>query len=208
MVNVILIGAGNLAKEIEELILDTNKLSSGFKVIGNLVENETKELTLINSRLKIKEIPRMKELRYIFAVGSPVDRARIYNLLDLEDTQLVTLIHPDSHVSISANIGLGSIVFPNSYVGTNSTIGKFSIVYYGVNIAHDCKIGNFVNLAPGVCLAGNVTVGNLTSIGTNATLLPKITVQNNNVVGAGAVVTKNFPSYTTSMGNPAKIFNS
>ena len=208
MTKVILIGSGNLAKEIEDFIIDTNSLGRKIQVIGNLVENDFKELTLVNSQLKIQDISSIKKLKYIFAIGSLLDRERIFNLLDLKDEQLLTLIHPDSHISNSANIGVGSIVFPNSYVGTNSTIGKFSIVYYGVNIAHDCKIGNFVNLAPGVCLAGNVTVGDLTSIGTNATLLPKITVQNNNVVGAGAVVTKNFPSYTTSMGNPAKIFNS
>ena len=208
MANVILIGAGDLAREIEELVLEASGSVSKLKVIGNLVENDLNELTLVNSSLEIQEISSMKKLKFIFAIGSPLARERIYNLLHLKDEQLLTLIHPDSHISKSANIGAGSIVFPNSYVGTNSIIGKFSIIYYGVNIAHDCKIGSFVNLAPGVCLAGNVTVGNLTSIGANATLLPKVTIQNNNTVGAGAVVTKNFPSNTTSKGNPAKIFNS
>ncbi len=40
-------------------------------------------------------------------------------------------------------------------------------------------------------------------IGANVTILPGITIGINSVVGAGSIVTKDIPSYTVAVGNPA-----
>lgn len=53
-----------------------------------------------------------------------------------------------------------------------------------------------------------VKIGNNVWIGTAAILLPGITIGDHSVVGAGAVVTKDVPQYSVSVGNPARIIKS
>jgi len=42
-------------------------------------------------------------------------------------------------------------------------------------------------------------------IGTHAVILPGVTIGKGAVIGAGAIVTKNIPSFSVAVGNPAKV---
>lgn len=50
-----------------------------------------------------------------------------------------------------------------------------------------------------------VVIGNNVFIGVNSTILAGVTIGNNCVIGAGSVVTKDIPSNTVAVGNPAKV---
>ena len=50
-----------------------------------------------------------------------------------------------------------------------------------------------------------VVVGEGTWIGQGVIILPGVTIGERCVIGAGAVVTKDIPSHTVSVGNPAKV---
>lgn len=49
------------------------------------------------------------------------------------------------------------------------------------------------------------TIGDNVEIGANAVIIGKITIGNNVIIGAGAVVTKDVPSNSIAVGNPAVI---
>ncbi len=50
-----------------------------------------------------------------------------------------------------------------------------------------------------------ITIGNDTTIGANSVILSGVTIGEHCFIGAGSVVTKDVPSYSICVGNPAKI---
>lgn len=52
-----------------------------------------------------------------------------------------------------------------------------------------------------------ITIGSNVFIGINSIIMPGINIGDNVIVGAGSVVTKNIPSNSVVVGNPARIIN-
>ena len=110
----------------------------------------------------------------------------------------------------------------NAFIGKNCKISSHTFICEGVNIDDNCFIGHgvvFINDNHPRSLNSegelekeedwkdrfvNTIIGKNVSIGSNATILGGIKIGDNAVVGAGAVVTKNVPSNTIVVGNPAK----
>lgn len=82
------------------------------------------------------------------------------------------------------------------------------------------NIGNDVTLAPrvhilahdastkkslGYTRIGFVNIGNNVFIGASSTVLPGVKIGDNVVIGAGSVVSKDIPSNSVAVGNPAKV---
>lgn len=51
---------------------------------------------------------------------------------------------------------------------------------------------------------GKVTIGNNVFIGAESIVMPNVTIGDNVIIGAGSVVTKDIPSNSVCVGNPAK----
>ena len=82
------------------------------------------------------------------------------------------------------------------------------------------KIGNNVTLAPRVHIlahdtstklfldhtrVANVTIGNDVFIGAGSIILPGVTIGDRVVIGAGSIVSKDIPSDSLAVGNPARV---
>lgn len=82
------------------------------------------------------------------------------------------------------------------------------------------NIGDDVTLAPrvhilahdastkyglGYTRIGLVNIGNNVFVGASTTILPNVTIGDNVVIGAGSVVSRNIPSNSVAVGNPAKV---
>ncbi len=116
-----------------------------------------------------------------------------------------TVIHPTAFVAASATVGQGSVVFAMSVVNTGAIVGAHVIVNTGVIVEHDCALHNGSSISPGSRMGGRVTVEEGAFVSTGVTLAPRVTVGAHAVVGAGAVVVKDLPPRTLSMGVPAKV---
>lgn len=136
------------------------------------------------------------------------DRQDIYESLSALGLTFPSIIHPSAVVSLSATFADGCQILANAVISASVSIGRMCIVNNNANIDHDCKIENGVHIAPGAILCGCVHVGNNTMIGAGAVVLPRIRIEENSVVGAGAVVTKNVPSGSVVVGNPARVIRS
>lgn len=109
--------------------------------------------------------------------------------------------------------------------GKNIRVGKRFFANFGftvldeamVIIGDDCFIGPNVSIYT-AChstdpvernsrreWAKPVTIGNSCWIGGSVTILPGVTIGNDVTIGAGSVVTKDIPSGTIAVGNPAKV---
>ncbi len=107
-------------------------------------------------------------------------------------------------------------------IGSNSRIGLHNTVIGPI------IIGNHVNIAQGVVLSGMnhsykdsskrideqkvitspIIIEDDVWIGANCVILPGVKVGKHSVIGAGSVVTKDIPSYSLAVGNPARITKS
>ena len=104
------------------------------------------------------------------------------------------------------------------------TVGEKVFINYGCYIDSDfcwlITIGNNVTLAPrvhilahdastkrklGYTKIGKVTIGDNAFIGADTIILPGVTIGNKVVIGAGSVVTKDIPTNSVAVGNPAKV---
>jgi sugar O-acyltransferase (sialic acid O-acetyltransferase NeuD family) len=143
----------------------------------------------------------------VVAIGNNALRAQLSTALLERDLKLVSVIHPDAHLSKYASIGPGTVIFAGAVVNIGADIGPACIINTGAIIEHDCVLGQAVHVSPGAKLAGAVTIGDASWVGIGACIRQQITIGHNVTIGAGAVVVSSLPDNVTAVGNPARIIN-
>lgn len=128
------------------------------------------------------------------------------------------------------NFVLGSYSIVEDYATINNQVGDVVIGSASRIGLHNTIIGP-VTIGDNVLLAQNVVIAGLNHnfedvyepisqqgvetkpvvieddvwVGANSVVLPGITIGKHAVVGAGSVVTRNIPSFSVALGNPAKV---
>lgn len=141
----------------------------------------------------------------IVAIGNNDIRQQKIQLLQQNNFNLITLIHPTAVISQYATIAQGSVVFAGAIINAFANIGVGCIVNSSAIIEHDCSIDDFSHICPNVALAGGVTVGCKSWVGIGSQVRQLITIGNNCVIGAGSTVIKNIPDNVTAFGSPAVV---
>lgn len=106
-------------------------------------------------------------------------------------------------------------------LGDYTSMGNYCTILCGA----DVNIGNFTRLASFITIMSEshgidpekgvysnqplvckeVSIGEYCWIGEKVIVMPGVTIGDWSVIGAGAVVTKDVPSYSIAVGNPAKV---
>lgn len=141
---------------------------------------------------------------FLLGIGNNSIRAQITRRLQERREKLISVIHPDSTVSGSANIGNGSFISSGAQINALSRTGTSVIINTGAIVEHECTIHDFSHIAPGAVLAGNVTVGVRSFIGANAVVKEGVNIGDDVVIGAGSVVINNVENGSRIVGNPGK----
>jgi sugar O-acyltransferase (sialic acid O-acetyltransferase NeuD family) len=144
----------------------------------------------------------------VVAIGNNSLRAQVSTAVRDRGFNLVSIIHPDAHISKYVSIGVGTVVFAGAAINIEADIGPACIINTGAIVEHDCVLGQGVHISPGAKLAGIVTIGDTSWVGIGACIRQQITVGRNVMIGAGAVVVSPLPDNVTAVGNPAKIIRS
>ena len=158
------------------------------------------------------------------------DKKNINNNTSLNKRKIAKV---NNYISKTAKIGKNVKIWHFAYVGDktiigdNVMVGSLSHIDYNVKIGDNTRIegsvyippltviGNNVFIAPGATFTNDpypmspkmigVTVQDGAIIAARAVIKPGVTIGKNAVVGMGAVVTKDVPSETVVIGNPARI---
>ena len=143
------------------------------------------------------------------AIGSSTTRKKVTERLLDADCSPFSVLAKSSIIYDKNTIGEGAAICDHVMITSNATIGSYFQANLYSYVAHDCQIGDFVTFAPRVSCNGNVVIEDFAYIGTGAILKQgskenPLIIGTGATVGMGAVVTKNVPTNTVVVGNPAK----
>lgn len=163
MIDVIIIGAGGHAAEIDEYIIYNKKHSVGedLNIVGFLDDNPENYRRYQFSAPLIGSASDHEVIRnhyYILGIAG-IKYRRIFRALPCRRCKVCF-----SHTSWGVRIKLckgrgGSIVGPNSNIGPNVQVGNFTLINSRCSLGHDTIVGDFNFISPNTCLSGFTVVG-------------------------------------------------
>ena len=177
MKNIVIIGAGDLGKEVVWLIEDINKVKPTYVILGFLDDDWMKDKNtfagykVLGANGRLERLIEKTPISAVVAVQDVSIRRKIVEgHPDFNNWE--SIIHPSAVISSSSNIGKGSIVFPNTTVSVNTEIGDFGLLYIHSTIGNDCKIGNYVSVMTGAIISEHVQAGDECYFATGSCMAP------------------------------------
>lgn len=204
----ILIGANGFARETAWLIAAINEREPQWDLLGFVDDSAVGDRVDGHPVLgPLEAIHAFPSARLVCAIGSPVtsvNRPELIARLDVDTERFATLIHPAATIPVPRSIGPGSVIHAGTVFTADVSVGAHSRIMPLAVCTHDDVLDGNVTLATGVALAGSVHVGANAYIGAGALVREHLRIGRNAIVGMGAVVTRDVPSGTTRIGNPAR----
>lgn len=146
-----------------------------------------------------------RDIKVIVAIGNNQIRQQKVELLQQNNFNLITLIHPTAVISQYAAIAAGTVVFAGAVINAFAKVGVGCIINTAAVVEHDCSINDFTHICPNTALAGGVIVGSKSWVGIGSQVKQLITIGDNCLIGAGSTVVKNIPDNVTAFGSPAAV---
>ena len=210
MEDIILIGSGQHAG----VVLYNIKEQGRYRVIG-MLDNDPKkkgkifkEIPIIGdyTDISIEKVKREYNTnKFFIGFGNMKYRKIVFEHFIKQGWEPVNIIHPNSVVSRSAQLGKGILVEAGCLVTPNPIVGDNVVINTGSQINHDNIIENHVYIASGVVLSGGVFVGENTLIDDGIIVTLGKKVGKNCIIGAGSVVTRDIGDNVVAYGNPCKV---
>ena len=113
---------------------------------------------------------------FIIAIGNAVNRGKIFTILKNKGACFYTYKHPTAIVSVSAEIGQGTIICPNTIINASAIVGENVSLNVNVSVGHEAIVGSHTVVSPYAALNGNASIGNQSFIGSRSTVFPSISV--------------------------------
>lgn len=209
MKEIVIVGAGGLAREVATVVKDINCQKEKWRILGYIDKDESQVgamkggLPILGSARWLTE--RKGETFVAFGIGTPGIIAQAYaEVSDLPHLRFPNLVHPTVVMdSERIEMGQGNVFCAGNILTTDIKIGSFNYFNLASTFGHDMEIGDYCVVNPGCNISGGVTLKSRVLVGTNATILQYLTVGCNSIVGAGAVVTKDVAPDVTVVGVPA-----
>lgn len=177
MKNIVIIGAGDLGKEIVWLIEDINKNKPSFLILGFLDDDWSKETQffygykVLGKTDKLEELQRMYHCSAVIAIRDGRIRQNIVSKHS-EFNDWETIIHPTAVIASSVTIKKGCIFFPHVTVSVDTAIGVSCLFYIQSTICNDCHIGNYVSVMANATVSEHTEIEDFSLISPNISLEP------------------------------------
>jgi sugar O-acyltransferase (sialic acid O-acetyltransferase NeuD family) len=203
MKDLIILGAGGAAFEIVEIVNSINAIKPEWNIIGYLDDNKqlinTKKLniTILGT---ISDADKFSDVFFVSSIGHPDRpelRKEVRNRIPFADDRFATIIHPNTVVYDSANIGFGCVIYNNCTISSKSKVGNDVLIAYGSILGHESTIGDNTIVGASVTIPSDVHIGNSVYIGPGVIFKNEIVIGNNVLIGIGSIVIE-------SVGNDKK----
>ena len=200
MKKIIIIGAGAHAAELEEYILENNKITNSYEIVGYLddsVQNYEKSKLSFPLLGGIYSENISEDIELILSINTVKLRSSIINFYKQRNLVFSSFIHNTARVFRTAEIGEGNVICPYSQIGPNVKIGSFNTFNNKSSIGHDTLIGDNNIFCPNIGLSGNTKIGNNNFFSLNVATIPNVSIGDNNVIAPNMVIEKNIKSDST-----------
>lgn len=207
MLDIVIVGAGGFAREIRDLLPDCLPESEyrfkGFlgKDQGVGEDADVAKLTLADPE---SYQPEAND-RFVLAIGNMDARKRTVEALLSKGGQFVTLVHPTSLVSKTAQLGAGVIVYPFAVVSNETVVGDYAKLNYYASAGHNVTIGKYCLLAPYATVNGFSVLEECVYLSTHSTIAPVVTVGERSKVSANSAVMRDVPANCLVHGVPGRV---
>lgn len=202
MRNIVIVGTGAVSAEITSYIEDTSMgreldlQIKGYIDYEENVEKYWKHYALSKPVLgDIDSYTVCMDDYFVIGISNIEFRKKVIALLQRQNAQFITLIHPTTIISRNAFLGCGCFISPYCMIGPNVVIGDFNHLTSQSVISHDSRIGNN-NVLSTALLCGHVDVKDDNMFYIKSTVIPHISIGCRNVVQAGMIVDKNLENDT------------
>lgn len=209
MKNLIIIGAGGLAREVYDLALICSQNETLFNIKGFISKDDTGIESMGYPKIisNPEDYVVQNDDCFFCAIGDVRIRKRVVEHIIDKGGEFINLIHPTAILSPSVKLGIGIAIKSHCVISSDVEIDSFSFLQSSVIMGHDVKIGKFCQINSFAFLAGYVRVSNTGTINAGAKLLQNVVVEEHAIVGIGSVVISKVKMGTTVFGNPAKKIN-
>ena len=191
MKNIIIVGAGGLAKDLYSYISIENKNIALTGILVDNIDDYKKSAFSAKYLGKLSEYEPKENDYFLIAIGENPGRKKVLEMFKKKKSKFYTLIHPSAIVHPSAMIEEGVIIGPFCVIGSNAHIGSNSFINKFSNIGHDVKLGENCIMYPYSMIGGNAVVGSNTILSTRSTIAPKLNIGNNCTISAHTFIRKN-----------------
>ena len=211
MKDIVIMGTGGCARELQWLLEDNNTAASQsekWNIVGFIECSPSKGAAVNGIPVYSDEwLVNQEHIAVACGLGGAALRKRVVEKLIAQNAVLEfpTLISRRAVVSERVEIGKGCIICAGAVVTCDITMGDFVIVNMGSIITHDAVIGDFTQINLSCSLSGGVKIGACVQIGTGVKMIPQVSVGDGAVLGAGAVVIRDIPAGCTAVGCPTKV---
>lgn len=158
MKNIVIIGAGDLGKELVWLIEDINKKNPTYLILGFLDDDKDKigemfyGYRVLGTIGQLESIAERTPLCATIAIRDGVVRHKIVEA-HKSFNEWETIVHPTAVIAGTSEVNRGSIVFPHVTVSVETKLGEFILLYINSTICNNCIIGDYVSMMSGATVA-------------------------------------------------------
>ena len=197
MKNIVIIGAGDLGKEVVWLIEDINHHYPNYLILGFLDDDRKKTgsefygYKVLGTTDQLENIASGTPLAAVIAIQSGSVRRKIVEEHG-EFQNWESIIHPTAVIASTSPIGKGTIIFPQVTVSVDTKLGLFNLFYIHSTVCNDCKIGDYVSVMSGVSVSERAEIGNECFLAAGSTVYPHKRLGERVVVGVEATVSKDY----------------
>ena len=177
MKNIVIVGAGDLGKEIVWLIEDINMRQPTYLILGFLDDDLSKDTysfcgyRVLGGTEKLEELRAKISFNAVMAIQDGSIRKRIVEAHPDFDWW-ETIIHPTAVIASSTKIGKGSVFFPHVTVSVDTYLGQFGLYYIHSTVCNDCWIGNYVSVMANASISEHAEVIGETALPANSCIEP------------------------------------
>ena len=202
-----IIGAGGFGREVKWLIDSINIAQKKWDFIG-YYDDDLSERKNIEQKLLLGNIEELNNIQesvgVIIAIGHPEIKKKIFNNLHNSNLYFPSLVHPNCLIGNNVTIGQGAVICANNILTCDIIIEDFVTLNLACTVGHDTTIKSYCSIMPTVNVSGEVLMEECVYVGTGAKIINQINIGSHSTIGAGAVVIKDVPRNSISVGVPAK----
>ncbi len=202
MKDIIIMGAGDLGKDVTWLIERINENNPEWNLLGFTEKSDLKEFMGYPVLGTDDVVANYDDVYVVCALANTAIREKIISSLP-SNAHIATLIDPSAVIHKTSVIGEGSMVFANTLIGIGAKLGEQSIVLYNSAVNHDVEVGKYVTIYPNATISGKCRIGDYVEVGTGSSFIQGVSVCDNAKIGVGAAVFTNITNPGTTVGNPA-----